>query len=246
MLQGVYGIYGAYGAYKAGYTARSGSVGGASVSQVDPIRRASAVMAPAIARAETKQPASAAPQMSAAAGTAAAADTKQPAAAFAIPDANDSKYTAPEMAVRARILPFENPAEAEKNKAAQAEVGIKAGEMEELGKDTECQTCKERKYQDESDDSSVSFQSPQSINPAAVASTVRGHEMEHVYNEQAKAKREDRKVISQSVVLHSAICPDCGETYISGGTTRTVTKANNSNNQQEQEAAAQAEAKKPA
>ena len=58
-----------------------------------------------------------------------------------------------------------------------------------------------------------------------MASAVRGHEQEHVVREQAKAKREDRRVVSQSVTLHTDICPECGKTYISGGTTRTVTAA---------------------
>ena len=44
--------------------------------------------------------------------------------------------------------------------------------------------------------------------------------------EQAKAQREDRKVVSQSVTIHTAICPECGDVYVSGGTTRTTTKAN--------------------
>lgn len=55
------------------------------------------------------------------------------------------------------------------------------------------------------------------------AQRVRGHEMEHVTREQAKAVQEDREVISQSVTMHTAICPECGKTYVSGGTTRTVT-----------------------
>ena len=49
--------------------------------------------------------------------------------------------------------------------------------------------------------------------------------MEHVYREQAKAQREDREVVSQSVTYHTAICPECGKAYVSGGTTRTVTAA---------------------
>ena len=44
--------------------------------------------------------------------------------------------------------------------------------------------------------------------------------------EQAKAQREDRKVVSQSVTIHTAICPECGDVYVSGGTTRTTTMAN--------------------
>ena len=33
-------------------------------------------------------------------------------------------------------------------------------------------------------------------------------------------------MVSQSVTLHTDICPECGKVYISGGETRTVTKAN--------------------
>ena len=55
---------------------------------------------------------------------------------------------------------------------------------------------------------------------------MRGHEQEHVVREQAKAQREDRKVVNQSVTLHTDICPECGDVFISGGTTRTTTKAN--------------------
>ena len=33
-------------------------------------------------------------------------------------------------------------------------------------------------------------------------------------------------MVSQSVTLHTDICPECGDVYVSGGTTRTVTKAN--------------------
>ena len=32
-------------------------------------------------------------------------------------------------------------------------------------------------------------------------------------------------MVSQSVTLHTDICPECGKPYISGGTTRTVTAA---------------------
>ena len=46
--------------------------------------------------------------------------------------------------------------------------------------------------------------------------------------EQVKARQENRKVVSQSVTYHTAICPECGKAYVSGGTTRTVTKADNS------------------
>ena len=69
--------------------------------------------------------------------------------------------------------------------------------------------------------------------PEQAAAAVRGHEMEHVYREQAKAQREDRKVVSQNVTYHTAICPECGRAYISGGTTRTVTAAESQAEDQE-------------
>lgn len=99
---------------------------------------------------------------------------------------------------------------------------------QEVMEEAECQTCKERKYQDGSDDPGVSFKTPSHIGPEQAASAVRGHENEHVVREQAKAEQEDRRVVSQSVTLHTDICPECGKVYISGGTTRTVTKADNS------------------
>ncbi len=88
----------------------------------------------------------------------------------------------------------------------------------------ECQTCKNRKYQDGSDDSGVSFQTPTKIAPEAAAAAVRGHEQEHVVRNQAKAKRDGDEVVSQSVTLHTGICEECGKVYISGGTTRTTLK----------------------
>lgn len=89
----------------------------------------------------------------------------------------------------------------------------------------ECQTCKNRKYQDGSDDPGVSFQTPQSIDPAVAASVVAGHEQEHVMRERANAKAEGGEVVMQTVVLHGDICPECGTHYVSGGTTRTVTRS---------------------
>ena len=118
--------------------------------------------------------------------------------------------------------PAENPALGESKSAREV--------MEE----GECQTCKERKYQDGSDDPGVSFKTPTNIAPEQAAAAVRGHENEHVVREQAKAQREDRKVVSQSVTYHTSICPECGKVYVSGGTTRTVTRADNSQQTQQQ------------
>ncbi len=88
----------------------------------------------------------------------------------------------------------------------------------------ECQTCKSRRYQDGSNDPGVSFKSPTHIDPAASASAVMGHEMEHVTRNAAKAKSEGGEVISSDVVLHGAVCPECKRFYISGGTTYTTTR----------------------
>lgn len=108
-----------------------------------------------------------------------------------------------------------------------AEQTAKSNQNRKVG-DGECQTCKNRKYQDVSDDSGVSYQTPTKISPSSAASAVMGHEQEHVVRNQAKAERDDREVLSQSVVLNTAICPECGKAYVSGGTTTTVTKADNS------------------
>lgn len=90
--------------------------------------------------------------------------------------------------------------------------------------DGECQTCASRTYQDGSNDPGVSFKTATKVDPDAAAGAVRGHEMEHVMREQFKAEQANRRVVSQSVVMHTAICPECGSSYVSGGTTRTVTK----------------------
>ena len=97
----------------------------------------------------------------------------------------------------------------------------------ETAEDAKCETCEKRKYQDGSDDPGVSFKTATRVAPEAAQAAVRGHEMEHVVREQAKARQEGRKVVSQSVTYHTGICPECGKIYIAGGTTRTVTAAGN-------------------
>ena len=87
----------------------------------------------------------------------------------------------------------------------------------------ECQTCKERTYQDGSNDPGVSFKAPGHISPESSASVVMAHEQEHVGNEQANAKKDGSRVISQSVRIFTAVCPECGRVYVSGGETRTTT-----------------------
>ena len=131
-----------------------------------------------------------------------------------------------EMAVRMRIqYPGDSGAQANavQQEQAQAPALTQSKSAQEVMEEGECQTCKERKYQDGSDDPGVSFKTASHIDPELAAAKVRGHEMEHVVREQAKAEREGRKVISQSVTMHTAICPECGKAYVSGGTTRTTT-----------------------
>ena len=95
---------------------------------------------------------------------------------------------------------------------------------QEVMEDSECKTCAERKYQDGSDDPGVSFKTAAHISPEQAAAKVRSHEYEHVVREQSKADRENKEVVSQSVRLHTDICPECGRSYVSGGVTNTVTK----------------------
>ncbi len=93
----------------------------------------------------------------------------------------------------------------------------------------ECETCKNRKYQDGSDEM-VSFKSAAHISPEAAPARVRGHEQEHVSNAFKKAAQEDGKVLQASVKLTTAICPECGRTYVSGGLTTTKIMYSNEDN----------------
>ena len=87
-------------------------------------------------------------------------------------------------------------------------------------KKAECQTCKNRKYVDGSDEM-VSFKSPTKINPSSVGARVMSHEKEHVANAYNKAEQKNGKVLQASVALKTAICPECGKAYVAGGTTTT-------------------------
>ena len=98
----------------------------------------------------------------------------------------------------------------------------------------ECETCKNRKYQDGSDEM-VSFKSAQHVSPTAAATAVRAHEQEHVTNAYAKAKLSDAKVVQASVTIHTSVCPECGRTYVSGGTTHTQIKYYNETNPYQQD-----------
>lgn len=88
----------------------------------------------------------------------------------------------------------------------------------------QCEKCRSRRYQDGSNDSRVSFQMPTVMDPVKAKSKVMSHEMEHVRNEQHKAKRENKVVVSQSVRIMTDRCEECGKSYVKGGFTRTVTR----------------------
>ena len=94
----------------------------------------------------------------------------------------------------------------------------------------ECETCKNRKYQDGSDEGDVSFKSAAHIDPKAAASRVRGPELEHVNNAYQKAAKNNGKVVSCNVSIHTDICPECGRTFVSGGTTATQIRYFNEEN----------------
>ncbi len=94
--------------------------------------------------------------------------------------------------------------------------------------DTQCETCNNRRYQDSSDEN-VSFKAPGYISPESSASQVISHENEHVSNAFDKAQKGKGKVLSVSVSLQTAICPECGKSYVSGGTTRTQILYNEKN-----------------
>jgi len=93
----------------------------------------------------------------------------------------------------------------------------------------ECQTCRNRKYKDGSDEM-VSFKSPAHISPESSASAVRSHEQEHVTNAYSRAAAGKGKVLSATVSIRTAICPECGRSYVSGGTTNTQIKYYNEDN----------------
>ncbi len=115
-----------------------------------------------------------------------------------------------------------------------------AGKVQATGK-TECQTCKERKYQDGSNEM-VSFKAAAHISPEAAGTRVRAHEQEHVSNAYKKAAKDDGKVLMASVRIHTSVCPECGRSYVSGGTTATKIQYKQDNPYDKNTKALQAEA----
>ena len=101
---------------------------------------------------------------------------------------------------------------------------LKTDDTQNIG---ECATCASRRYQDDSNDGGVSFQSPTHVSPEGSAAAVMSHEREHMSRNAAFAKAENREVVSSSIQIFTAVCPECGRVYTSGGVTRTVTRAKN-------------------
>ncbi len=85
----------------------------------------------------------------------------------------------------------------------------------------ECETCKSRRYKDGSNEN-VSFKNATHISPGASGAAVRAHEGEHVTNAYLKAREKGGRVLSVGVSIHTAVCPECGRVYTSGGNTRSV------------------------
>ena len=91
----------------------------------------------------------------------------------------------------------------------------------------ECETCQNRQYVDGSNEM-VSFKTPGKISPGESYAKVMSHEKEHVANAVAEGKKANKELVSVSVSLKTSTCPECGRSYVSGGTTRTTMKTYNS------------------
>lgn len=117
---------------------------------------------------------------------------------------------------------------------------LSAGKVQGTGK-PECQTCKERKYQDGSDEM-VSFKAAAHISPQEAGTRVRAHEQEHVSNAYKKAAKDNGKVLMASVRIQTSVCPECGRSYVSGGTTATKIQYKQDNPYDKNTKALQAEA----
>jgi hypothetical protein len=59
------------------------------------------------------------------------------------------------------------------------------------------------------------------VPPELAATAVRAHEQEHVQHNALDAASKGLKATS-TVSIHTAVCPECGKIYVSGGTTTTT------------------------
>lgn len=106
-------------------------------------------------------------------------------------------------------------------RGSEGTMGTTSGKKVEKG---ECQTCKNRKYVDGSNEGNVSFKTPSHIDPGSSASKVMAHEQEHVSNAIAEGNKPNKELVSATVTLKTAVCPECGRVYVAGGTTHTTMK----------------------
>lgn len=90
----------------------------------------------------------------------------------------------------------------------------------------ECETCKNRKYVDDSNESDVSFQSPGHVSATASTSVVRAHEQQHVANAYQTESSGKGRVMSVNVSIKMGRCAECGRSYAKGGETKTTIKYN--------------------
>ena len=132
---------------------------------------------------------------------------------------------------RTEVLPGQETADGRKVFGDEEDQKKKSGIQDPA---EECKTCKNRKYKDGSNEM-VSFKSPQHVSPENAASAVRAHEQEHVSNAYKKAAKDNGKVVSASVSIHTGVCPECGRSYVSGGTTHTQIKYYNEDNPYQQD-----------
>jgi len=116
-------------------------------------------------------------------------------------------------------------------------MGVSDKRAEKATPKGECQTCAERKYVDGSNEGNVSFKAPGHIAPEASAGAVMSHEKEHVANAKREGNKPGNELISATVSLKTAICPECGRSYVAGGTTRTLIKYGNSDYDKNKKAA---------
>ena len=114
--------------------------------------------------------------------------------------------------------PFHGPESVNQESASEEEFSFPGTE----DPTEECETCESRTYVDGSNESDVSFKAPGHIAPEAAASRVMAHEYEHVRNAYQEDKEEGKELVSVSVSLKTAVCPECGKTYVAGGETRTM------------------------
>ena len=161
-------------------------------------------------------------------------NTNVPQEQTALTDAQKSQMieSLPELDPRRQRLEVETEVDAGKSDDANKKPGYKSSPED-------CETCKNRKYQDGSDECNVSFKSASHIAPQAAGAAVRAHENMHVQNAYAEATEKGGRVINASVSIKTCTCPECGRSYVAGGLTRTMIAYPNEDNPYQKDRKAQ-------